>query len=716
MRMLSIQRSDTPAASQSEAGNTTRSWSLKDHFLFFGFILVLPLALLAASLIFEVARTHRAQLEQRMVQLAAAIAADVDREFQRRITMLQTLASSPALPRGDLATFHAHASAALREDKAGIFLIDPSSLQQLVNTYTSFGVELPRYGSPETAQRVLQAKTWQISDFFIGRVSRRPAFDVVIPILERQEVRYILAMGLEPFMLQEIMQEQKLPTEWVLTIADRNGTIIARSIDPDKNVGAKLPAAFSAQKAGTVERTRNLEGTAVLRATAVTELSGWQAAVNLPEAVAEGPLKQSLVLLVLWSVAALLLAALLANWFARTIAHPITVAAHAAAGLADRQDVPPLHSHISEANDLIAALRRAAEELSRTEETRRSAEERQCVALGQLQQEKVRTEGLAQQREAVFQAIPNGVLAADGDGRIQLLNGQLAGRFGYRREELLGKPVEILVPVRFRENHVGLRAAFAAQPSPRPMGAGRDLYGLCKDGSEFPIEIGLSPFTADGRQMVLAVIIDITERKRAEQTEKLLAAELQHRTKNLLAIMQALAVRSLRGDHSLDQAREAFLGRLHALARNDQRLTDSAWNGTSLNEVVRSELEPFAGRIKIEGADVMLSPQAAQNFALVIHELGTNAVKYGALSKSEGEIEVAWTIATGGADGVLKFRWRERGGPAVLRPAHMGFGMSLLKSVLGAARIEYPPEGLTYEVELLLENIAPRPMFSPFAA
>jgi PAS domain S-box-containing protein len=301
--------------------------------------------------------------------------------------------------------------------------------------------------------------------------------------------------------------------------------------------------------------------------------------------------------------------------------------------------------------------------------------------------------------------MPNGLLIVDHDGCIQLLNDQLASRFGYRREELLGQRVEMLVPQRFRSQHAALRDTFAAQPLPRPMGAGRELYGLCKDGGEFPIEIGLSPFTADGREMVLANVIDITERKRAEETEKLLAAELQHRTRNLFAIVQALAHRSLRGDPALDQAREAFAGRLDALARSDQRLTNSAWNGTSLNEVIFSELEHFAGRVKVNGPEVMLNPRAAQNFALAAHELGTNAAKYGALSKPGGEVTIDWKISGSGADQALNFRWRECGGPPVKDPKRPGFGTFLLESTLGKARVEYAPEGLSYEIDMSLDDI-----------
>jgi two-component sensor histidine kinase len=211
-------------------------------------------------------------------------------------------------------------------------------------------------------------------------------------------------------------------------------------------------------------------------------------------------------------------------------------------------------------------------------------------------------------------------------------------------------------------------------------------------------ELGLSQTI--GRQLALSV-----DRKRADETEKMLVAELQHRTKNLFAVIQALAHSSLRGNEILDEARQAFNRRLLVLARAHDRLINASWKGMSFSDLVHSELEAFSGRAKIDGRDIILLPQAAQNFALALHELSTNAAKYGALSKPNGQISVSWTIVGGNGAGILKFRWQETGGPPVTQPKREGFGTSLLKMTLGDARIEYVPEGLIYEVEVRMDQI-----------
>ena len=134
---------------------------------------------------------------------------------------------------------------------------------------------------------------------------------------------------------------------------------------------------------------------------------------------------------------------------------------------------------------------------------------------------------LARQREALIENDPNGILVVNSEGRIQLMNSQLAKLFGYRHDDLIGQPIEKLIPERYRGGHVALRIEFSAHPTNRPMGAGRDLYGLRKDGSEFPIEIGLASFLEGGRELVLANVVDISARK---QSEARIAADVHDMT------------------------------------------------------------------------------------------------------------------------------------------------------------------------------------------
>jgi len=301
------------------------------------------------------------------------------------------------------------------------------------------------------------------------------------------------------------------------------------------------------------------------------------------------------------------------------------------------------------------------------------------------------------------EAAPSGMILVNSEGRIVLVNAHIERLFGYTREELVGQRTEVLVPERFRTKHPGLRTNYMTESSIRPMGAGRDLFALRKDGSEFPVEIGLSPIATEQGMLVLAAIVNITERKRAEETQKLLTRELEHRTNNLLALVQAIAYRTLSGNRSLNEARETLDARLQSLARTHSQLTDSQWAGLRLGDIVRSELEPFATRTKVDGGDVTLAPQVAQNFSLAVHELLTNAVKHGALSSPSGEVTVSWTLTGNGQDDVLKFYWQERGGPVVAGPQGSGMGMSLLKTMFAGTHLNYASAGFSCEIDLPLK-------------
>jgi two-component sensor histidine kinase/integral membrane sensor domain MASE1 len=200
---------------------------------------------------------------------------------------------------------------------------------------------------------------------------------------------------------------------------------------------------------------------------------------------------------------------------------------------------------------------------------------------------------------------------------------------------------------------------------------------------------------------------DYLERKRAEEIEGTLIREIQHRSNNLLAVIQAIAHRSLAGEGPLPQARKAFEARLQALARANRQLTKSSWSGVDLAEIVRLELEPFAGRTVIEGVNVKLGPQYAQSFSLALHELATNAAKYGALSSASGKVGVCWTIVSEGRTSLLNFKWQETGGPPVAPPARHGFGTSLIKATFKDARFDYALDGLRCEIAVLLGRADP---------
>jgi two-component sensor histidine kinase len=195
------------------------------------------------------------------------------------------------------------------------------------------------------------------------------------------------------------------------------------------------------------------------------------------------------------------------------------------------------------------------------------------------------------------------------------------------------------------------------------------------------------------------------EELRAHQRQQLMINELNHRVKNTLFTVQSLARQSL-GRPADTPGLQAFNERIMALARAHDLLTQSVWEGADLKEILEETLEPYLDRTVLAGPPVALTPNAALALSMVFHELGTNAVKYGALSVPEGSVTVVWHVDPG-APHRLTLHWEERGGPTVSPPARKGFGSRLIAASLksdlaGEARVDYRPSGLVCVLTLSL--------------
>jgi PAS domain S-box-containing protein len=197
---------------------------------------------------------------------------------------------------------------------------------------------------------------------------------------------------------------------------------------------------------------------------------------------------------------------------------------------------------------------------------------------------------------------------------------------------------------------------------------------------------------------------DLTELKRAEELQRLLVNELNHRVKNTLATVQSLVMQTLRGGADLEAACTAVTARIVSLAATHDLLTSRSWSGADLKEVVARAIAAFApGQFTVDGSSVDLSPKLTLALSLALHELATNAAKYGALSRPEGRVELRWSVQ----DMHLHLSWRERGGPQVFPPSHRGFGSrllgeGLLRDLNGQTRLEFPAEGVCYSITAAL--------------
>jgi two-component sensor histidine kinase/PAS domain-containing protein len=220
----------------------------------------------------------------------------------------------------------------------------------------------------------------------------------------------------------------------------------------------------------------------------------------------------------------------------------------------------------------------------------------------------------------------------------------------------------------------------------------------------------------DGRiQRVVGVFDDVTERRRAEQRQRLLINELNHRVKNTLVTVQSIAAQTLRSAQDLPCARAAFEARLMALAAAHDLLTKESWHGARLADVVAAAMAPFEAvqqpQISRVGPHVWLTAQRAMALNMALHELATNAVKYGALSRPEGRVAIRWRLV---GDDDLNISWREAGGPPVAPSGHSGFGSrmllrSLARELAADVDLTFAPDGVRCEIRCKVEPTWPAP-------
>jgi two-component sensor histidine kinase len=228
---------------------------------------------------------------------------------------------------------------------------------------------------------------------------------------------------------------------------------------------------------------------------------------------------------------------------------------------------------------------------------------------------------------------------------------------------------------------------------------------------------------ADGKPVqMIGVVQDITERKVVEEQRALLTRELEHRMKNTLAMVGAIAAQTLRGD-DMEAARAAFIARLAALATANDILMLRNWSSAPIRAVVEGALLPHMsgeGRVRIDGPDLKLNAKQSLALSLGLHELATNAAKYGALSTSGGSVAIDWSVdGPDVAEPQFHLNWTERGGPPVTPPARRGFGSRLIERVVaadfrGAVGIDYEPAGVVCRLEAPLDGfLSPAPGVEP---
>ncbi len=303
---------------------------------------------------------------------------------------------------------------------------------------------------------------------------------------------------------------------------------------------------------------------------------------------------------------------------------------------------------------------------------------------------------------SIVESSDDAILSKDLDGVITSWNKGAERLFGYTADEAVGKPVIMLIPLDRQDEETAILERIKR-------GERIDHYETIrqrKDGSLVEISLSDSPIrTPEGGIIGVSKIArDISDRKKSQQ---LIIRELHHRTQNLFAVFQAIVTRAVDDSKTAAEIKYALNDRLHALARAYAMIAEG--RVASLADIVEREVGVFSKQVKVGGCDVVLKPSAAQQFALIIHELATNALKYGALSAPAGRVSIEGKIDRLDGGQTFMFVWTETGGPAVSKPTRKGFGSVILldsaKHFGQSVALDYAPRGVLYELQVQLSTI-----------
>jgi PAS domain S-box-containing protein len=308
---------------------------------------------------------------------------------------------------------------------------------------------------------------------------------------------------------------------------------------------------------------------------------------------------------------------------------------------------------------------------------------------------------------SIFASSDDAIISKTLDGRITSWNAGATRIFGYDANEMIGQPIIKIIPAELRSEEDEILAKLKR-------GERIDHYEtvrVAKDGRRLDVSITVSPLRDKFGRIVGASKIgrDITERKEAEKMQRILTNELVHRIKNTLAMVQAIATQSLLRAKSPADFVAGFTGRVEAMAKAHTLLTNKMMQGVNLVELINEQvlLGGSDSRISFSGPALILGPQETLHLGLVLHELATNARKFGSLSVPQGCLSIKWQLRTNGARD-LQLSWTEIDGPEVKSPGASGFGSALIEHTMrshgGAVSLAYNARGIVCEIKLPLSE------------
>ncbi|MEA2947940.1 MAG: hypothetical protein QOI40_3270, partial [Alphaproteobacteria bacterium] len=612
----------------------------------------------------------------------------LNRELQARISLLQVLALSRQLQDDDLHGFRSQAETLVAQhlSPGATILLLRQDGQQVMNTSLPSDASLPARHSLESIRQVFATAKPSVSGVFAASGDGHLVVAIDVPVLRPHGgVAYVLELDPPFTVFSDIIRRQQPSEGWVAALYDDRGIVVARV--PGDFVGQSAAPGFLtrllAESEGLVE-TRSLEGTQVLSAFSHTENFGWSASVAVPKMMLTAQPWRSALGTLAVGLFLLLAGLFMAGAMARRITGPIAALRRLAAVVEGELPAEPLANTLPETAEVAAALVNAARE-----------------------------------RHLALEAGAVGIFNWD------LHAGQL--RWDARMRTIWAVPEGAATDIAMfyagihPEDRVAVTAVFDAARRPDGDGilvAEFRVVGLSDGVQRCVAASGRMAFDDAQPARLLGTVIDITDRRAAEERQTLLAREVDHRAKNVLAVVQSVVRMTPRTVPTADFA-ASIEGRVTAMARAHSVLAAGHWSGADLQTIAEGEIAIHASNVQIEGPPVRLTPAAAQPVGILLHELVTNAVKHGALSLPGGRVQLSWTFSL---DGALQLSWAEHGGPAIsAEPMRPGFGSRLISSLAerqlgGTLQRQWLPTGLHLTLILPAKYAGTTPGLLPAAA
>lgn len=668
--------------------------------------LIGPGLLFTAILLVRYAGTERARFEQDARENVRGIALSVDRDTAGLVSVLQTLATSPRLRDSEFTTFDTQAR--LVRDAVGLdLLLRRPDGQQLVNTAVPLGAPLPKASLPFDREITAGTQRAVVSGLLHGASPRTATYAIAVPVTVDGEVAYILSFTAPVGRLQALTARESI-AGWTTGISDRDGIVLTRIPDADSIVGYPRLATLRQKQTGTPGvwegKDRAMKPVTVVEARA--RLTGWTVGAVIPRSLVEARLHGWIWAFCGFGLVVLATSSILAVSLWSRVAQPLRRLAATGPALARGEAIPRVTSPINEIRSLGEVLADASERLRTRIAERDLALAETERGLSALRESEARFRHMADSAPAL-------IWMTDATAEISFTNMHFEHLFGAAAHTLAGDGWHRIV---HPDDLAGFSALFrdafqAREPfrgEVRVIDRAGDIRWLRCEG--VPRQDDTGAFLG-----YTGCNVDITDAKRAEEHLLLLIHELNHRVKNTLATVQSIAGQSLRrleGEEAAS-ARAAFEARLLALARVHDVLTRESWEGAELATVVADAIAPLdadgpngdpqSSRFHVIGPPLRLAPRFALSIAMALHELGTNAVKYGALSREGGRVEIAWSVARV-PDLRLLLRWSESGGPPVVQPTRTGFGSrlierSLARDLAGDVKLHFATDGVICTIE-----------------